>query len=170
MAMQKQDDQHVHTFSNYVRIQDVILKTCLRRWTIGKSGSGISLLPARHDDDDNAYRVKNHFHCTFIFTFYKKLFFQSLWFVFYLFICIQSYWIRIILSISTWPIDGTQTGTATPGKSGPESNANEEIFYTHHISRTVFSPSAVVYASLSDTQKTHFLEESSTSAGDTEYS
>ena len=55
MAVQKQDDQHKHTFSNYVRIQDVVLKTCLRRGTMGKSGergSGISVLPARHDDDD----------------------------------------------------------------------------------------------------------------------
>ena len=44
-----------HTFSNYVRIQDVVQKTCLRRVTIGNSGergSGISVLPARHDDDD----------------------------------------------------------------------------------------------------------------------
>ena len=31
MAMQKQDDQHEHTFSSYVRIQDVVLKTCLGR-------------------------------------------------------------------------------------------------------------------------------------------
>ena len=31
MAVQKQDDQHEHTFSNYVRIQDVVQKTCLRR-------------------------------------------------------------------------------------------------------------------------------------------
>ena len=55
MAVQKQDDQHEHTFSNYERIQDVVQKTSLRRWTIGKSGergSGISVLPARHDDDD----------------------------------------------------------------------------------------------------------------------
>ena len=37
MAVQKQDDQHEHTFSNYVRIQDVVLKTCLRQWMIGKS-------------------------------------------------------------------------------------------------------------------------------------
>ena len=54
MAVQKQDDQHEHTFSNYVRIWDVVQKTCLRRWTIGKSGergSGISVLPAQHDDD-----------------------------------------------------------------------------------------------------------------------
>ena len=56
MAVQEQDDQHEHTFSNYVRIRDVVQKTCLRRWTIGKScerGSGITVLPARHDDDDD---------------------------------------------------------------------------------------------------------------------
>ena len=56
IAVQKQDDQHEHTFSNYVRIRDVVQKTCLRRWTIGKSGergSGISVLPAQHDDDDD---------------------------------------------------------------------------------------------------------------------
>ena len=55
MAVQKQDDQHEHTFSSYVRIRDVVLKTCLGRWTIGKSGergSGISVLPARYEDDD----------------------------------------------------------------------------------------------------------------------
>ena len=62
MAVQKQDDQHEHTFSNYVRIQDVVLKTCLRRWTIGKSderGSGISVLLARHDDDDDDIVVED---------------------------------------------------------------------------------------------------------------
>ena len=51
MAEQKQDDQHEHTFSNYVRIRDVVQKTCQRRWTIGKSGergSEISVPPARH--------------------------------------------------------------------------------------------------------------------------
>ena len=56
MAGQKQDDQHEHTFSSYVRIRDVALKTCQRRCTIGKSGergSGISVLVTRHDDDDD---------------------------------------------------------------------------------------------------------------------
>ena len=56
MAVQKQDDQHEHTFSSYVRIRDVVLKTYQGRWTIGRSGergSGISMLPARHDDDDD---------------------------------------------------------------------------------------------------------------------
>ena len=55
MAGQKQDGQHEHTFSSYVRIQDVDLKTYQRRWTIGRSaerGSGISVLVARQDDDD----------------------------------------------------------------------------------------------------------------------
>ena len=53
-AAQKQDDQHERTFSSYVRIQVVVLKTYLGRWTIGRSGergSGISVLPARYDDD-----------------------------------------------------------------------------------------------------------------------
>ena len=54
MAEQKQDDQHEHTFSNYVRIRDVVQKTCQRRRTkSGERGSGISVLPARHDDDDD---------------------------------------------------------------------------------------------------------------------
>ena len=55
MAGQKQDDQLEHTYSSYVRIRDVALKTCQRRWMIGRSGergSGISVLAAWHDDDD----------------------------------------------------------------------------------------------------------------------
>ena len=56
MAKQKQDDQLEHTYSSSVRIRDLALKTCQRRWTIGRSGergSGISVLAARHDDDDD---------------------------------------------------------------------------------------------------------------------
>ena len=51
MAEQKLDDHPEHTFSSYVRIRDVALKTCLRQWTIGRSGervSGISMLATRH--------------------------------------------------------------------------------------------------------------------------
>ena len=54
MAEQKQDGQLEHIYSSYVRIRDVALKTCQRRWTIGRSGergSGISVLAERHDDD-----------------------------------------------------------------------------------------------------------------------
>ena len=56
MAEQKQDDQLEHTYSSYVRIRDVALKTWWRWLTIGRSderGSGISVLAARHDDDDD---------------------------------------------------------------------------------------------------------------------
>ena len=52
MAGQKLDDQLEHTFSSYVRIWDITLKTYQKRWTIGRSGergSGISMLAARHD-------------------------------------------------------------------------------------------------------------------------
>ena len=55
MAEQKQDDQLELTYSSYVRIRDVALKTCQRQWTIGRSGereSGISVLAPRPDDDD----------------------------------------------------------------------------------------------------------------------
>ena len=50
---EKAGGQLEHTYSSYVRIRDVALKTCQRRWTIGRSGergSGISVLAARHDD------------------------------------------------------------------------------------------------------------------------
>ena len=47
MAVQKQDDQLEHTFSSSVRRRNVALKTCQRRWTMGRSGerrSGIFVL------------------------------------------------------------------------------------------------------------------------------
>ena len=73
MAAQKQDDQLERTFSSYVRIQDVVLKTYLGRWTIGRSGergSGISVLPARYDDDNDIYIFFffSFFHLIYIYT------------------------------------------------------------------------------------------------------
>ena len=62
MVEQKKDDQLEHTYSSYVRIRDVALKTCQRRWTIGRSGergSGISVLVARHDDDGTLKVINN---------------------------------------------------------------------------------------------------------------
>ena len=56
MAEQEQDDQFEHTYSSYVKIRDVALKTCQRRWTIGKSGERgpeIYVRAARYDDDDD---------------------------------------------------------------------------------------------------------------------
>ena len=68
MAEQKQDDQLEHTYSSSARIRYVALKTCQRRWTIGRSGergSGISVLPARHESlwlfEEIYNRVSNGF-------------------------------------------------------------------------------------------------------------
>ena len=57
-GVKEQDDQLEHTYSSYVRIQDVALKTCQRQWTIrrsGERGSGTFVLVARHDDDILVY-------------------------------------------------------------------------------------------------------------------
>ena len=56
MAEQKQGDQLEPTYGSSVRIRDVALGTYWKRWTIGrggKRGSGISMLIARQDDDDD---------------------------------------------------------------------------------------------------------------------
>ena len=45
------------------------------------------------------------------------------------------------LNSSVWFIDGTLIGIITPGQSGPESNANEEILHILQNSRTRASPS-----------------------------
>ena len=66
MANQKQDDQLEHTYSSYVRIRDVTLKTGQKWLMIGRSGergSGISVLVARHDDDN--YFIINHYFSIF---------------------------------------------------------------------------------------------------------
>ena len=56
IAEQKRDNQLEYTYSSYVRIRHVALKTCQRKWTIGRCGeweSGISVPVVRHDDDDD---------------------------------------------------------------------------------------------------------------------
>ena len=67
MDVQKQDDQHELTYSNYVRTLDVTLKTC-RRWCMigrsGEKGSGMSVLAARHDDDDDDIVYNSHVTCS----------------------------------------------------------------------------------------------------------
>ena len=55
MADQKLEDQLEHTYSSFVRIRDVALKTC-QIGRSGERGSGISVLAARHDDDDDDYQ------------------------------------------------------------------------------------------------------------------
>ena len=68
IAKQKQDDQLEHTYSSYVKIRNVALKTCQKRWMIGRSderGSGISVLAARHDDDDADDITENYLYYEF---------------------------------------------------------------------------------------------------------
>ena len=55
MAELKQGDKLEPTYSSSVRIRDIALRTCQKWWKIGRSGergSGISVLVARHDDDE----------------------------------------------------------------------------------------------------------------------
>ena len=67
MDEQRQDDQLEPTYNSSVSIQDVALKTYWKRWTIEKGsrrGFGISVLMARHDDDDDvnySYLNENKF-------------------------------------------------------------------------------------------------------------
>ena len=72
MDVQEWDDQHEPTYSNYVRTQDVTLKTCRRRWMIGRNGergSGISALAVWHDDDDDNIKVRFQTNQAGIFSF-----------------------------------------------------------------------------------------------------
>ena len=85
MAKQKQDDQLEHTYSSYVGIRDVALKTCQKQWMIGRSGergSGISMLAARHDDDDDDDLYGGAIFFQFLFPdFCIYLFYYILWYV-----------------------------------------------------------------------------------------
>ena len=68
MDEQRQDDQLEPIYNSSVPIQDVTLKTYRKRWTIergGERGSGISVLMARHDDDDDDMKlITRRLYCT----------------------------------------------------------------------------------------------------------
>ena len=109
MAVQKQDDQHKHTFSSYVRIRDVVLKTYLRRWTIGRSGergSGISVLPARHNDDNDDQPTGQLIFFLFLFFSFSVSFLSFLFFIlsFFFFSCFISHFLLFstFLSFNFW--------------------------------------------------------------------
>ena len=56
MAEQRQDVQLEPTYSSSMPILDVALRTCQKQWTIrrgGEKGSEISVVIARHHDDDD---------------------------------------------------------------------------------------------------------------------
>ena len=76
MDEQSQDNQLEPTYSSCVLIWDVALRTSRKQWTIGRggekgSGSGISMLLARHDDDD-IYEREFVFSFAFFFLMFKS--------------------------------------------------------------------------------------------------
>ena len=129
MAGQKQDDQLEHTFSSYVRIRDVTLKTFQRRWTIGRSderASGISVLAAWHDDDDDYF-------LTLIVVFATGKWFlvlladtnNSIWFWSFVRTQINCFKYSKWLNSPIWLVDETLTGTTTTDRRGTGSNDNK---------------------------------------------
>ena len=69
MGEQRQDDQLELTYINSVPTRDVALKTYRKQWTIrrcGKRGSGISMLIAQHDDDDEVLFIANEYFLNLI--------------------------------------------------------------------------------------------------------
>ena len=127
MAKQKPDDQLEHTYSSYVRIRDVALKTCQRRWTIGRSGergSGISVLAAHDDDDDD---IMNSFFD------WKK----NQGNIFY---HLTEGFQRLVIWIKTNSHHWTLTSTITSGPCWPNSDGNEVVLGNSPNSRTGISP------------------------------
>ena len=62
MAELKLGDQLEPTYNSSVRIRDVALKTCQKRWTIGRSGkrgSRISMLVTWQDGDDTPFEFSH---------------------------------------------------------------------------------------------------------------
>ena len=102
MANQKQDDQLEHSYSSYVMIRDVTLKTCRRRWMIGRRGergSGISVLAARHDDDDDGFIMRSHPLFSLVRVYSNMLYLHwSLIFDTFLSLCVYKYvWVCVCL-------------------------------------------------------------------------
>ena len=60
MDEQRQDDQLEPTYSSSVPIRVVALRTHWKQWKIGRGGergSGIFMLIARHEDEDETFRT-----------------------------------------------------------------------------------------------------------------
>ena len=73
---------NIHTYSSYVRITDVALKSSQSRWTIGRSGergSGIPIIAVWHDDDDDdSYQSINLYIYISIYLLFSLCLFRSL--------------------------------------------------------------------------------------------
>ena len=147
-AAQKQDDQHERTFSSCVRIQDVVLKTCLGRWTIGRSGergSGISVLPARYDDDEVAQDAGLEFTRADVVVSISRgppgqWFPETEYWASAIFVGTSGIPPKIIYrSVKSYR---TLLGATTKGQSGHGSNGHEEVLrLPQNSSITVASPS-----------------------------
>ena len=96
MDEQRQDDQLESTYSSFVPIRDVALRTCWKQRTIGRGserGSGISVLIAWHDDDDSSllflsffFRVLRYLFPVFRFHSWPLIFFIHLFTRIYIYI------------------------------------------------------------------------------------
>ena len=120
----------------------VAVRTCRKRWTIGRSGergSGISMLMARHDDE---MMMKYILQITFLND--PELFFFFLHTVKCFQVLLHNshnltsvICLRMVCSI--WPID--KTGATTPNQSGSGSNGNEGVQHIPQIFNAGPSPS-----------------------------
>ena len=115
MANQKQDGQLEHTYSSYVMIQDVTLKTCQRRWMIGRRGergSGISVLATGHDDDDIYIYI--YILCTLIRSTKRFIFFKELFISFLRTYMFLACWFRQKPYVAQGHMNGAANDTRTP--------------------------------------------------------
>ena len=146
MAKQTQDNQLEHTYSSYVRIRDVALKTCQRRWRIGEKWRE----RVRDIRASGTTWWWWWFHLTLLIHLHSVKWFQVL-------LCITNNLIkdqsfvytqlsnRAILFLTIWHTPFVCTvfnvkqfylthrldlsGANTPDQGGPRSNGNEGVLY-----------------------------------------
>ena len=152
MDEQRQDVQFEPTYSTSVPIRDVTLSISRKQWTIGRCDerwSGISMLVAWHDNDDDD-KLKNPIGLWpyFLKGFMTKNFWLDIFVWFYDISIIVGYlmpnpflYIQTVLfqtiqfSISTlfssiWLIDRTLSGATTPGQSGTPHSSKLQHFWS----------------------------------------
>ena len=162
-------------------IRDVAMKTYRKQWTIGTGGEKrlrVSVLMARHHDDDDAdifsfvlfygiSTIVGYFHAISIFYTNKQFYFKQFSLAKVCSLNVKTGLFQAIqFSIrnqfgSIWPIDRTLSGLTTSGQSGPGNDGSEGVL---RISRSSISigalPSDYLVA-----YPGHLLKESYPSAG-----
>ena len=145
IAERKQDDQLEHTYSSSVRIRNLGLKTCQKRWMIGRSGergSGISMLEARHcyddDDDDDIYIWWYFWNIVFTDVYiYTSIHIQSYHYHFHI------YFFKMFLSKQMTNFPCRQVASLCNGQS-----ALERFGLTHFSFLFIYFQNSLVYLSL----------------------